>query len=162
MISKNLAKELNKQINKELYSEYLYLSMATYADDQGLSGIANWFKAQGQEEHSHAMKIYEYLYDQGKRVILDTIEKPRADFDSIKQLFDLSLEHEKYVTSSINELMDLAIKDNDHATVSFLQWFVGEQVEEEASVNAILDKFTYMKESGIGLIMLDKELSARK
>lgn len=162
MLSERLLSNLNKQINKELFSEYLYLSMAAFADSEGLPGTANWFKAQAQEEHTHAMKIYEYIYDRGGRVILDAIEKPKTDFHSIKELFEMSLEHEKFVTASINELMDIALSDNDHASVSFLKWFVDEQVEEEASVNAILDKFIYMKESGIGLLMLDRELSARK
>lgn len=161
MLSEKLLSNLNKQINKELYSEYLYLSMATYADSVGLEGIAKWFKKQAQEEHEHAMKLYDYIYDQGARVILEAIEKPKNDFNSIRELFELSLEHEKFVTASINELMDIAKEDNDHASVSFLQWFVDEQVEEEASVNAILDKFTYMKESGIGLLMLDKQLATR-
>lgn len=162
MLNERLLSNLNKQINKELYSEYLYLSMAAYSEAEGLDGIASWFKVQAQEEHSHAMKIYEYIYDRGSRVVFEAIEKPQSDFDSIKQLFDMSLEHEKFVTNSINELMDIALEENDHATISFLKWFVDEQVEEEASVEAILDKFKYMKESGIGLLMLNKELAARK
>ena len=161
MFSKSMEKELNKQINKEFYSEYLYLSMAAYAESVGLPGIGQWFKAQAMEEHSHGMKIYGFIYDMGGKVVLEAIEKPKADFSSIKELFELSLQHEQFVTSSIHKLVDLAIKEKDHATNSFLRWFVDEQVEEEASVNAILDKLNYMKDSGIAMIMLDRELGAR-
>ena len=135
--------------------------MAAYADYNGLPGIANWFKKQASEEHSHALKIYDFIYDKGGRVTLEAIDKPKTDFSSIKQLFEMSFEHEKYVTASINELMDIAISENDHSVTNFLRWFVEEQVEEEASVNAILDKFAYMKTDGMGMLMLDRELSER-
>ncbi len=159
MLSKKMEKDLNAQINKEFYSEYLYLSMATFAESQGLPGIAGWFKKQAAEEHTHGMKIYNYIFERGGKVVLDQIDKPQTDFDSIKQLFELSLKHEEFVTASINKLVDLAIKESDHASRSFLNWFVDEQVEEEASINAILDRFKYIKEGMI--IFLDKELGSR-
>lgn len=162
MLSQKLEKELNGQINKELYAQYLYLSMAAYADSIGLEGIARWFRAQSEEEYTHAMKIYDFINEKGGRVILEAIKKPKNDFKSIKQLFELALEHEELVTASINNLVELAMKEKEHSTVSFLQWFVDEQVEEEASVNAILDKFKYFDEKGMGMIFLDKELGSRK
>jgi ferritin len=161
MLTEKMERELNSQINKEFYSEYLYLSMASYADKIGLAGIAKWFKAQAAEEHTHGMKLYDFIYDMGGTVVIEGIEKPQSEFESVKELFDLSLKHEKFVTSSIHKLVDLAIAENDHATNSFLRWFVDEQVEEEATVNAILDKLSYMKDSGIAMIMLDRELGAR-
>lgn len=162
MLNKKVEKELNSQINKELYSSYLYLSMAAYAEVQGFDGIAHWFELQAGEEKDHAMKIYSYVHERNGRVILEAIEKPQTEYKSIKELFELALGHEEYVTDSINKLVDLAIKEKDHATFSFLQWFVDEQVEEEASVNAILDKFKIMGDKGMGMLMLNKELGSRE
>lgn len=162
MFSEKLEKELNNQINKEFYAQYLYLSMAAYAESIGLEGIAHWFKAQSAEEYTHAMKIYGFINEKGGRVVLDAIKKPKQDFKSVKQLFELALEHEKFVTDSINKLVEMAMKEKEHSTVSFLTWFVDEQVEEEASVNNILDRFKYIGESGIGLMYLNRELANRK
>ena len=162
MFSEKLEKELNAQINKEFNAQYVYLSMAAYAESIGLDGIAHWFRAQSEEEYTHAMKIYEFINEKGGRIILDTIKKPKSDFKSVKQLFEVTLEHEKFVTDSINKLVDLAIKEKEHSVVSFLNWFVDEQVEEEANVSKILDRFLYIGEKGIGLIYLDRELANRK
>jgi ferritin len=162
MFNKKIETQLNGQLNKELYAMYLYLSMAAYADSIGLGGIAQWFRAQSAEEFTHAMKIYNFINDKGGRVILEAIKQPKSDFKSVKQLFELALEHEQLVTDSINKLVEIAAKEKEHATASFLRWFVDEQVEEEASVMGILDKFTYIGDSGMGLIMLDRELANRK
>ncbi len=162
MFNEKIEKQLNIQINKELYAQYLYLSMAAYAESVGLPGVANWFRTQSEEEYTHAMKIYTFINEKGGRVILEALKKPKNDFKSIKQLFELALEHEQYVTDAINKLVELATKEKEHSTVSFLQWFVDEQVEEEASVNEILDKFKYISESGMGMLFLDKELANRK
>ena len=162
MLNEKIGKELNTQINREFYAQYLYLAMAAHADAIGLEGVARWFRAQSEEEYTHAMKIYDYVNERGAKVTLDTIKKPKQDFKSIKQLFELALEHEIFVTDCINKLVELAQKEKDHATVSFLQWFVDEQVEEEASVTKILDKFQYVDEHRSGLYLLDKELSQRK
>lgn len=162
MISKKMQEAINEQINKELYSEYLYLSMAAYFDALGYEGFAHFMKAQAKEEHEHAMKFYEYLNDRGGRVILKQIDEPQIDFDSVNEVFDLSYKHEQFVTKSINELVDLASKENDHASVSFLNWYVDEQVEEEATMDAILTKLEMIDGKGMGLLMLDRELARRE
>lgn len=162
MISKKMQEAINEQINKELYSEYLYLSMAAYFDALGYEGFAHFMKVQAKEEHEHAMKFYEYLTDRGGRVILKQIDEPQIDFDSVDEVFELSYKHEQFVTKSINELVDLAIKENDHASVSFLNWFVDEQVEEEATMDAILTKLEMIDGKGMGLLMLDRELAKRE
>jgi len=140
MISKKLEKALNEQINKELYSEYYYLGMAAWFNDKGLDGFANFFKVQVQEERFHAMKMYDYLVNRGGKVELETIQKPPQDFESAEDIFKKAYEHEQFVTKSINDLMDLAIAENDHATRNFLNWFIEEQVEEEASMDELLTK----------------------
>ena len=161
MITKKMVNELNTQINKELYSAYIYLSMAAYSEHIGLKGIANWFTVQYKEETEHAMRIYKYIQEQGAQVRLQAIEQPQTDYKSPVDIFEKTLAHEQYVTKSINGLVDLALKENDHATQIFLQWFVSEQVEEEANDHEILDKLKLIGESGGGLYMLDKELGAR-
>jgi len=161
MISSEMEKALNNQINKELYSSYYYYSMAAYLDNEGFEGMANFMKAQGLEETTHAQKFYDYVNEQGGRVILEAIDKPRVEFDSPKQIFELGLEHEKYVTSLINDLVKLALKENDYATKAFLDWFVTEQVEEEATMDTILNKFKIIGDSGHGLLMMDANLGER-
>ncbi len=161
MISTKMTEALNGQINKEMYSAYLYLSMSAYAESIGLSGFANWFYVQYQEETEHAMRLYHYIQEQGEAVKLAAIEQPPTEFENILQMFEATLEHEKFITKSINELMDQAIGEKDHATQIFLQWFVSEQVEEEANDNEIIDKLKLIGDQSGGLFMYDKELSAR-
>ena len=161
MLSEKMVMKLNYQINRELYSAYLYLSMASYADSEGLSGFANWFKIQAKEEEYHAEKMYNYVNQQGRRVVLEAIEQPQTDFTSIVGLFEQTLKHEKVVTSLINGLVKLAREENDYATESFLQWYVTEQVEEEANPAEMIQKLKYIGKDGRGLLMLDKELAAR-
>ncbi|MBN2415314.1 ferritin [bacterium] len=161
MISKKLEEAINEQINKELYSEYLYLSMAAYFADQGLAGFENFFLVQVQEERFHAMKMYHFLNERGGRARMKQIDGPGTDFASPLAVFEKAYEHEQYVTSLINGLMDLAIKENDHASKSFLNWFIDEQVEEEASMESIVSKLKMIGGKGNGMLMLDKELAAR-
>ena len=161
MLSAKLQEVLNEQINKELYSEYIYLSMEAYMRSMDLDGIANFFQVQTQEEHFHAMKIYNFIIDKGGKVILKKIDAPPVDFKSVVDVFEQTLEHEKFVTKSINDLMDDAVKENDHAVISFLKWYVDEQVEEEANVTRILSKLKLIGGEGHGLLMIDQELSAR-
>jgi len=161
MLSEKMVMKLNYQINRELYSAYLYLSMASYADSEGLSGFANWFKIQAKEEEYHAEKMYNYVNQQGRRVVLEAIEQPQTDFTSMVDLFEQTLKHEKVVTSLINGLVKLAREENDYATESFLQWYVTEQVEEEANPAEMIQKLKYIGKDGRGLLMLDKELAAR-
>ena len=161
MISKKMESAINEQINKELYSAYYYLSMAAYLENESLDGMASFMKAQAHEEVGHAMKFYAYVNEQGGRVILETIEKPQETFDNPQQIFDLSLKHEKFVTSRIHSLVDLALEEKDHATKAFLDWFVTEQVEEEATMDSIVNKFKLLGGSGQGLLMLDAQLGQR-
>ncbi len=156
MISEKMVKSLNHQVNREIYSAYFYLGMAAYAGAAGMKGVANWFTAQVKEELSHAQKIYDYVSQQGVRVALDAIEEPPQDFLSIIDLFEKTLEHEKKVTAMINDLVVLAVEEKDGETEKFLQWFVKEQIEEEATPAGILKKFENKGETEV-----DSELAKR-
>jgi ferritin len=161
MLNKKLEKQINYQINRELYSEYLYLAMSAYLEDKGLPGMAHFMRTQAEEEHFHAMKFFDYLNERGSRVVLDAIEQPPVSWDSPQAVFEESLKHEQLVTDLINKLMDTAIEANDHATKSFLNWYVDEQVEEEVSFRGILDKLELTGGKGHGMLMLDKEMGTR-
>ncbi len=161
MISKKMTEAINEQINRELFSEYLYISMQAWFADQSLDGMANWMDAQGKEERFHAMKFFNYLVERGARVKLKAIAEPTYEFENPMQAFEMALEHEKFISKSINELMDLAIKENDHATRSFLQWYVDEQVEEESSVDRIVNMLKMVGDRGHGIFMIDRELGKR-
>jgi ferritin len=161
MINKKVLDAINEQINKEVYSAYFYQSMAAYASYEGLNGIANWFNVQVQEELSHAKVFYNYVIQQGEKIELKAIEQPPVEFESPKQLFEQTLEHEKYVSRLINDLYSLAKKENDNATEILLQWFVSEQVEEEANASDILSKFKMVGGEASGLFMIDTELAKR-
>ena len=161
MITKKLEKAINYQINRELFSEYYYLSMASYFNSTGLSGFENFFLVQVEEERFHAMKMYRFLNEKGGRVALDAIEAPKTKFNSPIEVFQLAFDHEKLVSGLINDLMDLAISENDHAAKNFLNWFVEEQVEEEASMETLLNKLKLINGEGHGLLMLDGELAMR-
>ncbi len=161
MISDKMVKGITRQINREIYSGYFYLAMASYAQDVGLSGVANWFNVQIREELSHAEKMYAYLQQQNIKVMLEAIESPPQVFSSITDLFQQTLEHEKKVTAMINNLMSIAIEQKDRATEIMLQWFVTEQVEEESNASDILQKLKVFGEKGEALLMIDKELGLR-
>lgn len=161
MSNKVLEKALNEQLNAEMYSAYLYLSMSAYFSDIGLDGFANWMRVQAKEEQFHAMKFYDYINERGGRVLLTAIEGPKTEWESPLACIEAVLEHEQHVTSLVNNLVDLAIQEKDHATNIFLQWFVTEQVEEEDSVNAVLNKLRLLNGEGNGMFILDKELSTR-
>ncbi len=161
MLNKRVEKELNQQLNQEMYSAYLYLSMSAYLASQNLQGFANWMKIQFQEEQDHAMKLYTYILDRGGRVSFDTIEAPEEEWGSIIEVFEKVLAHEQSITANINELVNTSIEEKDHATVSMLQWFVTEQVEEESSVSDLLDQLKLIKGEGAGLFMLDREARQR-
>ena len=161
MISKKIEKALNKQINAELYSAYLYLSMVAYFESVNLPGFANWMKVQTQEELMHAMKIYDFVNERGGRVVLKAIEAPPTEWDSPLDAFEATYKHEQKVTGLINNLVNLAIEEKDHATNSFLQWFVNEQVEEESSVDKVSQKLKMVEKSPGELFMIDSELGQR-
>jgi ferritin len=161
MMNEKIEKMINDQMNFEIYSAYIYKAMGAYCDSIDLDGFANWFKVQVEEEMFHAQKMYDYLLERGGRPFFTQIDAPPKDWDSVKAAFENALEHEQIVTDRINKIMTAAIQENDHATSSFLNWFVDEQVEEEASVDAIIKKLDLVKESGHGIFLMDKDLAAR-
>jgi ferritin len=161
MIAKRMELEINKQINAELWSAYLYLSMTAYFEKKGLPGCANWMRIQYQEEVAHALKFFDYICDRGGEVKLMPIAEVPTDWKNIIEVFEQTLKHEEIVTSLINNLMDVAIEEKDHASKSFLQWYLDEQVEEEMNVNKILDQLRLIDGKGEGLLMLDREFAAR-
>lgn len=161
MISKTLQKAINDQIQKEFYSSYLYLSMAAYAESENLPGFAHWLRLQQQEEHAHAMKFYKYLNERGGRVELQAIEQPPTEFPSPTKMFEEVLEHERFITASINKLYKKALEENDYAAQVMLQWFIEEQVEEEATASEILETLKMAGEKGQALLMLDRQLARR-
>ena len=162
MINKKIVEAINKQINAELYSAYLYLSMASYFESVNLRGFAKWMEAQAGEEQEHAMKFYGYINERGGRVTFDSIAKPPSKWDSPLAVFEETYKHEQKVTAMINDLMELARSEKDNATEILLQWYVNEQVEEEASASENVEKLKMIGSSGNGLIMLDHELGQRK
>ncbi len=161
MLNEKMQKALNEQINKEMYSAYLYLAMSAHCSYKGLAGFANWFKVQYGEEMEHADKIYKYLVEQGARVELEAIEKPPTEFGTLLEMFEQTLAHEQFVTRLIRELLELAVAEKDYATSIFLQWFVEEQVEEEANDNAIIAKLKLAGEDGAALLVIDSGLGKR-
>lgn len=161
MISADMAKALNRQLNEELYSSYLYLSMSAYASFKGLKGAASWFYVQVKEELFHVQKVYDYIDSQGAQIVLEQVKKPPTEFGTIMDLFNAVLEHEQKVTGYINNLMSQAVAENDHATQTFLQWFVTEQTEEEKSCQEIIDRLKLAGDSGAGIFMIDTELGTR-
>ena len=161
MVSKELENAINKQINAEFWSAYLYLSMSTWFDNEGLPGFANWFKVQFQEEQDHAQKFMAYLVSKGNKVNLMPIEKVDTSWDSVLKAFQDTLEHERVVTSLIHNIVSIARKENDYATENMLQWFVNEQVEEEETAQAMIDSLKLIGDNGFGLYTMDKELAQR-
>jgi len=161
MLSKKLLDALNQQINDEYFSSYIYQSMVAYFEDKNLDGSAHWMKMQAEEEHLHALKIFNYVVERGGRVELFAIAEPPKEWDSPRAAFEAALEHEKLMTEKISHLADLAIEEKDHATNNLMQWYVSEQVEEEATVDDILKKLDLMGDTGTGLFLMDRELKNR-
>ncbi len=161
MISKEMEKAFNDQINAELYSEYLYLSMQAYFSRLNLQGFVNWFTVQVQEEHAHAMGMFDYVHERGGDVRLMAIDAPQTDWESPLACFEHVLEHEQLVTSKINALMDVAENEKDRAALSFLDWYLKEQVEEESNVGGVLATLKLIKDDANALLLLDKDLAAR-
>jgi ferritin len=161
MISKKMYSALNTHMNTELYSAYLYLNMSSAATVMGLKGTANWFNVQYQEEMVHFMKFYTYLNSQGEQAVIGTMKGPLNKFSSFLNMFEETLKHEQYITSCINDLTEQAVKEKDHASQIFLQWFITEQIEEEENDREIIGKLKMIGDNGYGLLMLDTELAAR-
>ncbi len=161
MLSKTMEKSLNAQVNAETYSAYLYQSMATWATAKGLKGLANWMSVQAKEEMIHALKIYGFIEARGGRVLLTAIEGPPTDWASPVAVAEAVAEHERKVTGLINALADQALKEKDHATHSFLKWFIDEQVEEEESARQLVDDLKLAADSAGGMLLVDRELGTR-
>lgn len=163
MIKERVLNALNDQINAEQYSALLYLSMSAWFEDKGLPGFANWMYVQYQEELTHADKIFKFVVERNGKVELKAIEQVPVEFDNIVAIVEKTLAHEQHVTELINNIVDISTEERDHATQSFLQWFVDEQVEEEANVTEILDSLRLIEgeAKGNGLFMLDRELRLR-
>ena len=152
---------LNQQINKEFYSAYLYLDFSNYFEDRGLDGFANWYMIQAQEERDHAMLFYTYLQNESEKVTLEAIDKPDKIFSCDMDVLKAGLEHEKYVTSLINDIYAAAYDVRDFRTMQFLDWFVKEQGEEETNANDLITKMELFGSDPKSLYMLNKELAAR-
>jgi ferritin len=161
MIDKKMVNAINKQIQEELYSFYLYLAMAEYAADKGMPGMQNWMRNQAMEEMGHAVRFMNYLEEKGAAVELKALKAPPKSWKSAKQAFEEALKHEGHITACINDLMDMALSLKDHATVNMLNWFVSEQVEEESSVQEVIDMFNLTGAAPGGMFMVDKELATR-
>lgn len=158
-MNQKLADAINTQLNYEIESAAVYLAMQAYISTLGLDGFENWFGIQFEEELAHARKFIKYMNERGARVEIKGYEAPRNEFKSLLEVFELSLEHEKGVTERINNLMSIAHEVKDYASISFLQWFVDEQVEEEDNFSKLIEKIKLVKDAG--LYMLDKEVAAR-
>ena len=161
MISKKMEKAFNDQINAEMYSAYLYLSMHAYVETLGLKGFSNWMYVQTQEEMAHAMGLYNYVLTRGGKIDLGAIEKPQGSWNSIVDVVKAVLEHERKVTGLINGLVDVAEEQKDRAAMSFLDWYVKEQVEEEDNVETMLTRLNLIGSDVNALLNYDNELAAR-
>jgi len=156
MLTTKVEKILNEQVTKEGYSSHLYLAMAVWAETTGFGGIADWLYAQAEEERLHMLKIVKYINERDGKAVLTAIDMPPADYKSIPVMFDEVLKHEKYISASINEIVGVAIDERDFTTQSFMQWFVNEQIEEEASVRAIIDKLRLVGDKN--MYMFDRDI----
>lgn len=153
--------KLNAQLNSEIYSAYLYFSMAGYFESQNLKGFANWMEIQAREEVIHSHRIYKYIIDKGNRPKMSAIDAPTHDWGSPQEAMENTYSHECQISEQINECVSLALKENDHSTNTMLQWFVNEQVEEEAAADDIVQKLKMISGNSTGLYLLDTELSKR-
>jgi len=161
MISSKIQRVMNEQIKHETYSAYLYFSMAAYFHSRSLDGMAQWMKAQAQEEFGHTLRFFNHINDRGGRIELQALEKPQMEWDSPLAAFKAALQHEEFITSKINDLAKIADEENDRAAGIMLQWFVTEQVEEEDTVSTVINMLELIGDSGHGLLMADRELGAR-
>ena len=161
MLDEKVIELLNQQVNKEFYSAYLYLDFSNYCYDQGLDGFGNWYRVQAQEERDHAMLFIQYLQNNGVRAVLETIDRPAVQPDSVKGVLAEGLKHEQYVTSLIHNIYDAAYSVKDFRTMQFLDWFVKEQGEEETNADGLVKKFDLFGDDPKSLYMLDSELGAR-
>lgn len=161
MLSAKIQNALNAQINLELESAYAYLAMAAFFEANALPGMAKWMRVQSDEEHTHAMKLFDHMCNRGGKVVLEPIEKPRASWKSPIAVFEGSLAHEQKVTAAINRLYAMAQAENDYPTQVMLQWFINEQVEEERNVGTVIDQLRMASDSPSAILMMDQMLGGR-
>ena len=161
MLDNKMLQELNQQIQEETYSSYIYLAMAAWLEENGYKGMATWMRVQAREEKIHADIFYNFIMERGGHVKLEAIPAPPDAWDSPLELFKAALEHEEHITGRINHMMNLAIEVKDHATSQMLQWFVEEQVEEEANVGEAVQQLSLVGKDGRGVLMVDREMGTR-
>jgi ferritin len=162
MLSKGIQEAINDQIHHEWHSAYVYLSMSAYLEAANFNGFAQWMRMQSKEEVNHAMKLFDYVNDRNGRVTLKALEQPPVDFKSVLDTFENALKHEMKVTQMIHTLYELATRENDYATQVALQWFINEQVEEEATATKVVDRLKIAGNDGAALLLLDREMGARQ
>jgi ferritin len=160
-MNKNVEKAMNQQIQEELFSSYIYLSMAAYFESLNLRGFGHWMRSQAEEEKEHAMKFFDHINERGGRVQLKAIDAPPVEFDSPLAAFRRAFEHEQKITGLIHDLYRLATEEGDYPAYSLLQWFVDEQVEEEDSTSAVVERLEMVGDNKVGLLMVDRELAQR-
>ncbi len=161
MLNQKIQDAFNKHINVELYSSYLYLSMSSHFESKNLKGMASWMRLQAREEMAHAVKFIDFIHEKGGKVLLAALDAPENEWSSPTAVFEHVYKHECHISQLINDLANVAISEKDHAANSFLQWFITEQVEEEASALENLEKLKLVGDNGVALFMIDKELSER-
>lgn len=161
MLSQTLQDAINTQIHHEFYSSYLYLSMSAYCESINLGGFAKWLRVQNSEEDEHAIKLFDYVYSRGGKVVLQAIEQPPVEFGKPMEIFTAVLEHERKITAGITSLYELAIKEADYPTQFMLQWFITEQVEEEKNAMDIIEQMKMVGDAPVSLMMVDRALGAR-
>ena len=161
MLNKKVSKLLNEQINKEFYSSYLYLDISNYYNDKNLNGFSNWFKIQAQEERDHALLFLTYLQNNNEKIKLTAIAEPDKTYSDFKAPLTAALEHERFVTASINNIYEEASKQKDFRTLQFLSWFITEQGEEEKNTEDLIERYDLFGNDAKSLYMLDAELAAR-
>ncbi|MCK4800876.1 MAG: ferritin [Anaerolineales bacterium] len=162
MFSKKMHQAMNDQIQHELYSAYIYLSMSAYFESENYPGFAQWMRIQFEEEMAHAFRFYDYIHSRGERVTLLPIGQPPAEYESPLVAFEAALEHEQKITGDIHRLYALATEENDYPSLSFLQWFIDEQVEEEEHVGGVVDNVKRVSGVSHAMLMLDRELGQRQ
>jgi ferritin len=160
MLKNKVEKILNVQVQKEDYSSQLYLAMASWAENKGYSGVSDWLYAQSDEERLHMLKIVKYINERDGVAEIPGMEKPPKDFKNLKEMFDAVLNHERYITDSINEIVAVCMAENDYTTLNWIQWFVTEQIEEEASVRGIIDKLNLVGDKN--LYMFDRDIMSMR
>ena len=161
MLTQRMQDAINEQINNEFYSSYLYLAMSAYCELEQFSGCAQWMKLQAEEEHIHAMRLFDYLLARDERVVLGAISAPAINYESIAAAFEIALSHEQEVTRRIDGLYELAFKEKAFSALVELEWFIKEQVEEEKQARDIVHKFRLAKDDPGSLLDLDRELGQR-